>query len=111
MRGSDERSGSLFRYVNLESRVRKDHPLRTVREIANAALSDLSKDFDTLYTEFGRPGCRSRPSLDLFPDRRPGRSREVHGDAHPRGMAIHLPKSREGQNPAYRPSDALSPNG
>jgi transposase len=56
MRGSDERSGSLFSYVDLEARVRRDHPLRTIREIANAALSDLSKDFDKLYTDFGRPG-------------------------------------------------------
>jgi transposase len=56
MRGSDERSGSLFSYVDLEARVRRDHPLRTIRAIANAALSDLSKDFDKLYTDFGRPG-------------------------------------------------------
>jgi len=56
MRGSDERSGSLFSYVDLEARVRADHPLRTIREIANAALVDLSKDFDKLYTDFGRPG-------------------------------------------------------
>ncbi|HTQ12698.1 MAG TPA: IS5 family transposase [Rhizomicrobium sp.] len=56
MRGSDERSGALFSYVDLESRVRKDHPLRTIRQIANAALSDLSKEFDKLYTDFGRPG-------------------------------------------------------
>jgi transposase len=56
MRGSDERSGSLFSYVDLEARVRKNHPLRTIREIANAALSDLSKEFDRLYTDFGRPG-------------------------------------------------------
>src|SRR5437868_10830038 len=55
MRGSDERSGSLFSYVDLESRVRRDHPLRTIREIANAALSDLSKAFTDLYTDFGRP--------------------------------------------------------
>ncbi|MDE2112503.1 MAG: IS5 family transposase [Alphaproteobacteria bacterium] len=55
MRGSDERSGSLFSYVDLEARVRKDHPLQTIREIANAALADLSGDFDKLYTDFGRP--------------------------------------------------------
>ncbi|MEI9997586.1 MAG: IS5 family transposase [Rhizomicrobium sp.] len=55
MRGSDERSGALFSYVDLESRVRHDHPLRVIREIANAALMDLSKDFDELYTDFGRP--------------------------------------------------------
>ena len=55
MRGSDESSGSLFSYVDLEARVRGDHPLRTIREIANAALSDLSKAFTALYADFGRP--------------------------------------------------------
>jgi transposase len=55
MRGSDERSGSLFSYVDLEARVRGDHPLRTIREIANGALSDLSRAFTELYTDFGRP--------------------------------------------------------
>ena len=56
MRGSDERSGSLFSFVDLEARVRKDHPLRRIREIVNAALGDLSRDFGKLYTDFGRPG-------------------------------------------------------
>ncbi|MFB6453333.1 IS5 family transposase [Bradyrhizobium tunisiense] len=55
MRGSDERSGSLFSYVDLEARVRGDHPLRAIREIANAALNDLSRAFAALYTDFGRP--------------------------------------------------------
>jgi transposase len=55
MRGSDERSGSLFSYVDLEARVRGDHPLRTIREIANAALTELSREFASLYTDFGRP--------------------------------------------------------
>ena len=39
----------------MEARVRGDHPLRAIREIANAALSDLSGDFTALYTDFGRP--------------------------------------------------------
>lgn len=56
MRGSDESSGSLFSFVDLEARVRPDHPLRTIRGIVNAALSDLSKEFSRLYTDFGRPG-------------------------------------------------------
>ena len=55
MRGSDEQSGSLFSYVDLEARVRGDHPLRVIREITNVALSDLSKAFTALYTDFGRP--------------------------------------------------------
>src|SRR5688572_23188249 len=56
MRGLDERSGSLFSYVDLEVRVRRDHPLRPIREIANAALSDLSEAFAALYPPgLGRP--------------------------------------------------------
>jgi transposase len=56
MRGSDERTGSLFSYVDLESRVRRDHPLRPIREIANAALAVLNEDFAALYPpKLGRP--------------------------------------------------------
>lgn len=55
MRGSDERSGELFSYLHLEDRVRRAHPLRAIREIANAALSGLSGDFTTLYSGMGRP--------------------------------------------------------
>src|SRR5271169_4658999 len=55
MRGSDKRSGELFSYVNLEDRVRRDHPLRAIREMANAALADLSGEFAALYSGTGRP--------------------------------------------------------
>jgi len=55
LRGSDERSGALFSYVDLETRVRKDHPLRVILAIANAALADLTQDFDSLYSGLGRP--------------------------------------------------------
>ena len=47
-------NGSLFSYVDLEQRVRPDHPLRVIREIANASLKALSADFDALYSPFGR---------------------------------------------------------
>ena len=46
----------------------------------------------------------------VFPLRRPGRSREARGKARPRGMVIPIamePWAR-GQNPAYRPSGAIS---
>ena len=55
MRGSDERSGWLFSYVDLEKRVPKDHPLRPIRELANEALLELSGDFEALYAPLGRP--------------------------------------------------------
>jgi transposase len=54
MRGIDRGNGSLFSYVDLEQRVRPDHPLRVIREIANASLEALSADFAALYSPFGR---------------------------------------------------------
>ena len=48
MRGSDEHSGALFSYVDLEKRVRADHPLRAVRALTDAALEALSGDFASL---------------------------------------------------------------
>ena len=55
MRGGDERSGSLFSHVDLEARVGKDHPLRTIRGIVNEALAALSGEFSALYARVGRP--------------------------------------------------------
>jgi len=49
MRGSDERSGTLFSYVDMEERVPGDHPLRVIQEIANSALTALDRDFAGLY--------------------------------------------------------------
>ena len=55
MRGDDDICGSLFSYIDLEDRVRADHPLRPIRDIANAALAALSGDFAALYSGMGRP--------------------------------------------------------
>ncbi len=62
MRGTDERPGSLFSYVDLEMRVPTDHPLRAIREIANGARSDLSADFAAMYAPLGRPPLSRRRS-------------------------------------------------
>src|SRR5277367_1962869 len=55
MRGEDERSGSLFSYVDLEARVAKDHPLRAIRGVVNEALAALSGELSALYSPVGRP--------------------------------------------------------
>jgi hypothetical protein len=39
MRGGDDRTGSLFSYVDLEARVPERHPLPAMRELVNAALA------------------------------------------------------------------------
>jgi transposase len=56
MRGEDRTTGRLFSYVDLESRIRPDHPLRAIRGLADRALAALSDDFGRLYSAVGRPG-------------------------------------------------------
>ena len=55
MRGGDNRTGKLFSYVDLEARVRRDHPLRAIRTIVNEALEALEREFAGLYSPIGRP--------------------------------------------------------
>src|ERR1700745_3773585 len=54
MRGDDGICGSLFSYIELKRLGRADHPLRVIRQIANAALRSLSGEFDKLYSPIGR---------------------------------------------------------
>jgi len=55
VRGGDNRIGELFSYVDLEARVRRDHPLRAIQTIVNDALSTLEREFAGLYSPIGRP--------------------------------------------------------
>ena len=55
MRGTDKRSSELFSYVDLEQRVRADHPLRAIRTVVSEALDALSGEFAALYSSMGRP--------------------------------------------------------
>ena len=54
MRGLDHQSGSLFSYVDLEKRIRPDHPLRTIRRLVDDALGSLDRAFTDLYAALGR---------------------------------------------------------
>ena len=55
MRGCDDRSGSLFSYIDLEKRIRQDHPLRTIRRLVDDALATMDHTFGDLYSALGRP--------------------------------------------------------
>src|SRR5213083_3789192 len=41
--------------VREEMRVRKDHPLRTIRAMVDEVLTQLSRRFDAMYARVGRP--------------------------------------------------------
>lgn len=45
----------MFSYLSAEQRVPKDHPLRQIRVLCEIALRALSRDFDEMYSDIGRP--------------------------------------------------------
>jgi transposase len=55
MRGSDSANGRVFSYLSPEERVPQKHPLRSIREVMNRILRELSPLFETLYSQVGRP--------------------------------------------------------
>lgn len=55
MRSKDVQKTAMWSYISPEERVPADHPLRPIREMANAALRKLSADFNRIYSVFGRP--------------------------------------------------------
>jgi transposase len=56
MRGDDQQlQTGMFSYVALEDRISADHPLLGVRKLVDVVLAEMSKDFDGLYSQVGRP--------------------------------------------------------
>jgi transposase len=55
MRGDDQHQEAIFSYIGLEERVPKDHPLRSIRQMADQALQELDQQFQRLYARRGRP--------------------------------------------------------
>ena len=55
MRGHDEQQGEVFCYIPLEQRIRRDHPLRRIRQLVDVGLKELWPHFAALYARRGRP--------------------------------------------------------
>src|SRR5216117_2007496 len=55
MLGADHQQNHMFSYLSPEMRVRKDHPLRTIRAMVDEVLTQLSRRFDAMYARVGRP--------------------------------------------------------
>src|ERR1700731_3443084 len=55
MRGANNEQSAMFSYISAERRVPKDHPLRAIRVMADAALEHLGTCFDAIYASSGRP--------------------------------------------------------
>jgi transposase len=55
MRGEHCEQSSMFSYISAEQRVPRDHPLRAIRTMTDAALRQLNARFDAIYAAVGRP--------------------------------------------------------
>jgi transposase len=55
MRGQDAQQAAIFSYLSPEQRVPADHPLRSIRDMADVALKAMSPLFAQLYSHTGRP--------------------------------------------------------
>ena len=55
MRGRCDPQLSMLAFVDLDARIPDDHPLRTVKRLADRALAGLSPVFDRMYAAGGRP--------------------------------------------------------
>lgn len=55
MRGKADRQGKMFFAIDLEGRVRPDHPLRAIKATVDRILSGMTDAFAAAYSGTGRP--------------------------------------------------------
>lgn len=55
MRGEERQQLSMLIVVKLEERIPEAHPLRPIKQMAEAALKELSPKFEQMYSRLGRP--------------------------------------------------------
>ena len=60
MRGVDHQQSGMFSYISAERRVPKDHPLRAIRVMVDAALRKMGPQFEAIYAKAGGRRLRRR---------------------------------------------------
>ena len=63
MRGLENKRDPLFLYVYSESFIPADHPLHSIRLMADKALTSISGEFERMYSCTGRPSVPPEVSL------------------------------------------------
>jgi transposase len=55
VRGQQDPQVSMLAFIDVETLIPLDHPLRAIKLLADAALAKLSPTFDAMYVDAGRP--------------------------------------------------------
>ena len=64
--GSNGESPRWLAFIDTESRIPPDDPLRTIKYMADESLTDLSPLFAEMYAETGRPSIRPERLLKAW---------------------------------------------
>jgi len=64
MRGEVDPQAHLFAYFSPDARVPPDHPLRSIKAYAEAALSRIDAELEALYGATGRPSIPPKSGGD-----------------------------------------------
>ena len=59
MRRRQDPQVTLLAFIDLETRLPSDHPLRVIKKLADQDLKALSPDLDRMYANVGRPSIPS----------------------------------------------------
>jgi transposase len=55
MRGEERRQRPMLMALNVDQRIANEHPLRRIKQLAEALLKGLFPVFDQMYSAVGRP--------------------------------------------------------
>ena len=55
MRGLQDKQTSLWAVISIEDRIPSSHPLRGIKALADQRLAELSRVFNRMYSQVGRP--------------------------------------------------------
>jgi transposase len=55
MRGLQDKQTSMWAIISIEDRIPSSHPLRGIKELADQRLGQLSRVFNRMYSQVGRP--------------------------------------------------------
>jgi len=66
MRGQRNSQPSMFFAIDLDVRIRRDHPLRPIKAAVDQILTKMSPQFGAAYADVGRPGTPPETLLKLM---------------------------------------------
>ncbi len=55
MRGLQDKQTNMWAFVSIEEHIPSDHPLRRIKKLADQRLVEISRVFNRMYSQVGRP--------------------------------------------------------